>query len=91
MATTPQTDKAKPDPKLVTIFVNTRRHETPKDEISYEEVVSLAYPEGPTGPNVGFTVLYQRGYGNKDGALGAGQSVKVKDGMSFDVTPTDLS
>lgn len=89
--TTPQTDKAKPNPKVVTIFVNTRRHETAKDEISYEEVISLAYPAGPSGPNVGYTVLYQRGHGNKDGALGVGQAVKVKDSMSFDVTPTDLS
>lgn len=88
---TPQTDEAKPDAKLVTIFVNTRRHEVAKDEVSYEDVVKLAYPDGPTGPNVGYTVLYQRGHGNKDGALGPGQSVKVKHGMSFDVTPTDLS
>jgi hypothetical protein len=78
--------------KTVTIVVNTRKHEVPKNHmISFEEVVTLAYPEPPTGQNVGFTVLYQRGQGNKDGTLVAGQTVKVKDGMIFDVTPTDLS
>ena len=84
-------DKDKDRPKAVTIFVNTTPHEVKKDEISYEQVVKLAFPDGPTGSNPGYTVLYQRGHGNKDGELVAGQSVKVKDRMSFDVTPTNLS
>lgn len=78
-------------PKPVTIFVNTTPHMVAKAEISYEEVVKLAHPDEPTGTNPGYTVLYQRGHGNKDGELVAGQSVKVKDRMSFDVTPTNLS
>lgn len=78
--------------KAVAIVVNTRKHQVPKNQlISFEEVVELAYPTPPTGENVGFTVMYQRGEGNKDGTLVAGQTVKVKDGMIFDVTPTDLS
>lgn len=86
----------KPDPggngpKPVTIYVNTTAHQVKKDEVSYEEVVKLAFPDGPSGNNPGYTVLYQRGHGNKDGELAAGQSVNVKDGMSFDVTPTNLS
>ena len=77
--------------KLVTIYVNTTPHMVEKDEISFEAVVTLAYPTPPPGGNIGFTVLYQRGHGSKDGTLVAGQTVKVKDGMIFDVTPTDLS
>lgn len=88
-------DKNKPGqgkgPKPVTIYVNTIAHEVEKDDISFEEVVALAYPTPAPGPNAGFTVLYQRAHGNKDGTLVAGQTVKVKDGMMFDVTPTDLS
>ena len=84
-------DKPDKDPKQVTIFVNTTPHRVAKDEISFEEVVKLAFPTTPPGSNVGFTVLYQRGHGNKDGTLVPGQVVKVKDGMIFDVTPTDLS
>jgi hypothetical protein len=78
-------------PKPVTIYVNTVAHVVDKGEISFDEVVKLGYPVPPPGPNVGYTVLYQRGHGSKDGTLVAGQSVEVKDGMIFDVTPTDLS
>lgn len=85
--------KGKNDPKAVTIIVNTREHEVDKNtEISFEEVVSLAYDGAPpTGPNFEFTVMYRRGHGNKDGSLVAGQSVKVKDGMVFSVSATDRS
>ena len=38
-----------------------------------------------------YSVMYQRGHGNKSGSLVAGQSVKVKEGMRFDVTATDRS
>jgi hypothetical protein len=78
-------------PKTVTIYVNTRPHEVAKEEITFEEVVKLAYPTTPPGANIGYTVTYQRGQGNKDGDLVAGQTVEVKDGMIFDVTATDLS
>ena len=80
------------DVKDVTIIVNTRKYPVPKNsEISFEAVVALAYPTLPTGQNVEFTVMYQRGEGNKDGTLIPGQSVRVKDGMIFDVTATDKS
>jgi hypothetical protein len=77
----------------VTIIVNTIRHPFEKNEnISFEEVVSLAYNGNPpSGPNVGFTVMWRRGHGNKDGALAPGETVKVKDGMIFDVSATDRS
>ncbi len=78
-------------PRTVTIYVNTRPHEVSKGEISFEDVVKLAYPTAPSGANIGYTVTYQRGHGNQDGDLVAGKTVKVKDGMIFDVTATDLS
>ena len=81
------------DPQTVTIIVNTIGHPVDKNEdISFEEVVALAYNGNPpTGPNVGFTVMWRRGHGNKDGALAPGETVKVKDGMIFDVSATDRS
>lgn len=96
MSNAKQGEKGLPDgagkgPKLVTIYVNTVAHKVEKDEISFEDVVDLAFPTPPPGGNIGFTVLYQRAHGNKDGSLVSGQTVKVKDGMIFDVTPTDLS
>jgi hypothetical protein len=78
--------------KVVTIIVNTREHQVEKDEISFDEVAALAYDPMPTGPNVMLTVTYHRGHGNKPaGDLLPGQTVKVKDGMVFDVTQTDKS
>lgn len=86
-------NKGKDDPKTVVIIVNTREHAVDKNkEISFEEVVSLAYDGNPpSGPNLEFTVMYRRGEGNKDGSLMAGQSVKVKDRMVFSVSATDRS
>ncbi len=77
--------------KVVTIIVNTREHQVEKDEITFDEVVALGLNPVPSGPNVLITVTYHRGQGNKSGDLLPGQSVKVKDGMVFDVTPTDQS
>ncbi len=78
--------------KTITIFVNTRPHTVEKkEEISFEEVVALAYPTTPPGGNIAFSVMYERGHGNVDGTLVPGQTVKVKDGMRFDVTATDRS
>ena len=76
----------------VTIVVNGRSHEVARDDISFEEVISLAFDPLPSGDNIVFTVTYRRGHGNKPaGTLVAGESVRVKDGMIFDVTVTDKS
>lgn len=79
--------------RTVTIIVNGRAKTVPKnEEITFNQVVALAFPNPPTGDGVQFTVQYTRGHGNKPaGALVEGQSIKVKDGMEFDVTPTNRS
>ncbi len=79
--------------KTVTIIVNGRAKTVPKnEEITFDQVVALAFPNPPTGDGVQFTVQYTRGQGNKPaGTLVEGQSIKVKDGMEFDVTPTNRS
>jgi len=77
------------DHKLVTIIVNGREKKVPKDEISFAEVVEMSGL--PSTPNTIFTVTYRRGEGNKEGTLVEGESVKVKDGMIFNVTATDKS
>jgi len=71
--------------RMVTIIVNTKRHEWPEKKISFEEVVELAFPGQPYDP-AGTTVEYSRGHG-RDHSLRPGQSVEVKDGMIFDVEP----
>lgn len=80
------------DPKVVTIIVNGRPKSVPKNEdLSFDAVVLLAFPNPPTGDGVQFTVQYTRAEGNKSGTLVEGQSVKVKEGMEFDVTATNRS
>ena len=81
------------DKKTVTIIVNGRPKEVPKDDITYEQVVDLAFDNNPpTGENIVITVTYSKGEeGHKEGTLVPGDSVKAKDGMVFNVTATDKS
>ena len=77
----------KPNKKTVTIVVEGTEHDWPKDEITYEEVVTLEEPGYANNPNITYSVTYKRGQGNKpEGTLVAGASVKVKDGMRFSVS-----
>ncbi len=78
--------------KDVTIIVNGQQRTVRKEELSFAEVVALAFDNPPTGPNVIFTITYRRGQGDKpEGTLVAGGTVKVKEGMIFNVTATDQS
>ena len=78
--------------KDVTIVVNGRQKVVTEKEMSFAEIVALAFDNPPTGPNIVFTVTYRRGHGNKpEGTLVEGGTVKVKDGMIFNVTATDKS
>lgn len=78
--------------KTATIVVNGQEHQVPKADITYDEVVALAFPSPPTGPYIEISVTYRRGHGQKpEGNLAPGGEVKVKDGMIFNVTATDKS
>lgn len=78
--------------KKVTIIVNGTPHQEEKNEITYDEVVTLAFPDFPQHPERTYSVTYQRGHGNKPtGILSPGGSVKVKDGMIFKVKHTGQS
>ena len=77
----------------VNIIVNGRKKSVTERELTFEQIVLIAYNDHPpTGPNLVFTVTYRKGEDHKPaGSLLPGQSVKVKDGMIFDVTVTDKS
>jgi len=80
------------DKKTVTIIVNGTEHEWPKGEISYKEVVTLDVPDYPEHTDITYSVKYKRGHGEKpEGILAPGESVKVKEGMVFSVSPTGQS
>ena len=78
--------------KEYTIILNGREMVVTQHELSYEELVQLAFGNPPAGDTTVYTVSYRRGEGNRpEGSLVAGQSLKVKNGMLIDVTPTDRS
>ena len=79
--------------KPIEIVVNGTPHDVPKkDELTYTEVVSLAFPDYPQHPELTYSVIYTRGDGHKpEGTLSPGGSVKAKKGMSFVVTRTGQS
>jgi hypothetical protein len=62
-------------------------------EISYTQVVSLAYDgKIPVGPDWIFTVTYYKGDDKKhEGHMTEGDTVRVKNDMVFNVTGTNKS
>jgi hypothetical protein len=84
--------KEKGHEKELTIIVNGRQKVVTAKELSFEEIITLAFESPPTGLYIVFTITYRRGMGNKpEGTLVKGETVKIKDGMIFNVTATDKS
>ena len=78
--------------KMFTIVVNGREKTVADRVLTFDELVHLAFDDPPTGEFVSFTITYRRGHGEKpEGILSEGESVRVKDGMIFNVTATDKS
>jgi hypothetical protein len=74
------------------ITVNARAKTVTSKELTFDQVLALAFEPVPTGDNWEFTVAFRRGQGNKpEGTLSRGETLKVKDGMIIDVTATDKS
>jgi hypothetical protein len=80
------------DKKTVTIVVEGTPHEWPKEKITYAEVVTLEVPHYAQHPEITYAVKYTKGHNDKpEGILSPGGSVKVKDGMIFNVSETGQS
>lgn len=78
--------------RTTTIIVNGREKVVTQRELSSDELVQLAFENPPTGKFICFTITYRRGRGNNpEGTLEEGDSVKVNEGMIFNVTATDKS
>jgi hypothetical protein len=81
----------KPD-KQVTIYINGTPKVVQRERLTFEDIVALAFDNPPTGDGSQCTVQYTRGHSsNSKGSLVEGHSVQVKEGMEFDVTPTNRS
>jgi hypothetical protein len=74
----------------LTIIVNGRMKKVTTDELSFEQIVGLAFDSNPpTGPNIVITVTYK--IEGKQGTLLPGGTVTIKNGTIFNVTATDKS
>lgn len=74
------------------IFVNGTPETVLTPRLSYWDVVKIGFPDAKLEDNLVYTIDYSAGpHQNPEGALGEGESVRVKDGMKFYVTPSDKS
>jgi Multiubiquitin len=75
-------------PKTYTIIVNGQARTITRKRETYDAIVELAYPTPPS-PGATYTVTYDNGpRENPQGELEKGESVRIKEGMIFNVTPT---
>ena len=80
------------DHKTVTIVVEGTPHKWPEEYISYKQVVTLEVPDYSQHPQTSYTVRYKEGPRDKpEGTLSRGGTVKVREGMTFSVSPTGQS
>lgn len=76
--------------KEYSLIVNARKKVWLQKEISFDEVVVLAF--GLVENIVTYTVIFKKGKNQKpSGIMVKGDKVKVKDGMVFNVTQTNRS
>jgi hypothetical protein len=74
-----------------TIFVNGRERTVAQKELTFDELVVLAF--GPPNYDTSvYTITYRKGPDKQEkGSLQPGDSVKLKTGMIFNVVRTDKS
>lgn len=76
----------------VVIIVNGRRRKVHQDELTFDEIVHLAFDNPPQGEFICFTITYRGGDCSKpEGTLLEGESIAITEGMIFNVTATDKS
>ena len=85
-------DHGRPDEKGFSIVINGREKTVEDEELTFDQVVALAFDDPPTGEFICFTITFRNAGGRKpEGTLTEGESVKVRDGTVINVTVTDKS
>ena len=80
------------DDKTFSITVNGREKRVEHDELSFDELVDLAFDDPARGPQIVFTITFREAGGRiTEGELDEGQRLKVRDGTIINVTRTDQS
>lgn len=78
--------------KTFTIIVNGQQKTVSTTRVSFSQLVTIAFPTPPGGQNILYTITYDNGpRSNPQGSVLEGRSVKVQNGMIFNVTATDKS
>lgn len=73
------------------IIINGQKKTVTSHENTFDEIVAIAYDHNaPEGDNWSFSITY-RGGGQRDGSLTPGGTVKLAEGMIFNVRATDKS
>lgn len=75
-----------------TIIVNARSSQVEGPDVSWAQIVEIAYPHAAQGPRIEYTILYTQGpQANPSGSLLEGQAVQLEEEMVFNVRRTDRS
>ena len=79
--------------KGTVIIVNGQERIAPNEEISFEEIVALAYDDSERGGQIVFTVTFEASESRRgpEGELGPGETLKVTERAIFHVQRTDQS
>ena len=82
----------RPDDKTFLITVNGRQREVEPDELSFDELVDLAFEDPARAPQIVFTITFREAGGRiSAGELDEGERLKVRNGTVINVTRTDQS
>lgn len=78
--------------KGTVVIVNGQERLVPKEEISFEEIIALAYDESERGEQIVFTVTFEASEGRvAEGEVGPGEVLKVTEQVIIHVQRTDQS
>ncbi len=87
-----QNELERPDDKTFLITINGRQKKVERDELSFDELVDLAFDDPARGPQIVFTITFREAGGRiPEGELDEGQRLKVRNGTIINVTRTDQS
>lgn len=75
----------------VLIFINTHEFLVDDKELSYDEVIRLAWPDGPFTEEWVYTVTYSYAHGGGGELVAGGNPIKVKKEVSFVVGRSNRS
>ncbi len=84
--------EGRPEDKRFSITINGRQREVEREELTFDELVDLAFDDPARGPQIVFTITFRDAGGRiQEGELDEGQRLKVQDGTIINVTRTDQS